>query len=79
LITRSVRSDERMPFAESDADFRFTAAVAAFGLKLSGSAHIEDYGYAPIEAIAVDALGQDPGGHRSEFTELVRKAEAIAK
>lgn len=77
LITSKVRSDAVVPFANSTKDFRFTAAVAAFGLRLAGSEHLSDYSYRQIESVAVDALGTDPGGHRSEFTELVRKAESI--
>ena len=77
LITSKVRSDAVVSFANSTEDFRFTAAVAAFGLRLAGSEHLSDYSYRQIESVAVDALGTDPGGHRSEFTELVRKAESI--
>jgi Ca-activated chloride channel family protein len=77
LITGSVKSDAVVPFANSSEDFRFTAAVAAFGLRLTGSEHTSDYSYRQIESVAVDAIGTDPGGHRSEFTELVRKAESI--
>ena len=77
LITSNVQSDAVVPFANSSEDFRFTAAVAAFGLRLAGSEHLSDYSYRQIESVAVDALGTDPGGHRSEFTELVRKAESI--
>ena len=77
LITSNVQSDAVLPFANSSEDFRFTAAVAAFGLRLAGSEHISDFSYRQIESIAVNALGTDPGGHRSEFTGLVRKAESI--
>lgn len=77
LITHSVQSDEILPFDQSSNDLRFTTAVAAFGLRLTGSEHIGDYSYAQIEAIVVDAIGEDPAGHRSEFTELVRRAEAL--
>ena len=77
LITSNVQSDAVVPFANSSEDFRFTAAVAAFGLRLANSEHISDFSYRQIESVAVNALGTDPGGHRSEFTELVRKAESI--
>jgi Ca-activated chloride channel family protein len=77
LITGSVQSDSVVTFANSSDDFRFTAAVAAFGLRLTDSEHLSEYSYREIESVAIDALGTDPGGHRSEFTELVRKAESI--
>ncbi len=72
-----MQSDVVMPFANSSEDFRFTAAVAAFGLRLANSEHISDYSYRQIESVAVNALGTDPSGYRSEFTDLVRKAEYI--
>ena len=77
LITSRVQSGDLVPFESTGDDFRFTAAVAAFGLRLASSEHISDYSYRQIESVAVDALGTDPGGHRSEFTELVRIAESI--
>ena len=77
LIIRSVQSDEITAINQASVDLRFSAAVAAFGLRLSGSKHVGEYDFDSIEKLAVDSLGEDPGGHRSEFTELVRIARSL--
>lgn len=77
LITHSVQGDDITEMKQASDDLRFSAAVAAFGLRLSGSKHVADYSFDSIEKLAVNGLGQDPGGHRSEFTELVRKASSL--
>jgi Ca-activated chloride channel family protein len=79
LIARSVQSEDLVEIKQASDDLRFSAAVAAFGLKLSGSKHVAEYGFDSIENLAINSLGQDPGGHRSEFTELVRKASLLDK
>ncbi|HSH10124.1 MAG TPA: YfbK domain-containing protein, partial [Oceanipulchritudo sp.] len=78
LISRAVRVDEIVPFAKAPVDLQFTAAVAAFGMKLGQSENIGEFSFAEIERIAAGAIGTDPGGHRSEFTGLVSKAEALS-
>jgi Ca-activated chloride channel family protein len=63
--------------AASD-DFRFAAAVAAFGMLLRDS---PDKGVATFESVldlASAGLGDDGAGHRAEFIDLVKKARALA-
>ncbi len=79
LITHTVSSDEISTFDAGSDDLRFTAAVAAFGMRLSGFEGVADFSFDQIEAIAASAIGNDSGGHRSEFTDLVRKAEVLSK
>lgn len=79
LITRTAHSEELVDFDKAGEDFRFGAAVAAFGLALRNSETIGEFGYAEIGTIAIDSIGQDPGGHRSEFTELVSVAEKLSE
>ncbi len=78
LITRTVDSDELVGFDTASEDVRFSAIVAAFGMRLSGSEHVGSLTYDVIESIAASSLGVDPGGHRSEFVGLVRKARELA-
>lgn len=66
-------------FGEASADFRFAAAVAQFGMILRNSPH---RGAATLDEVATWAAaasgpGDDPGGYRQEFIELVRKALTI--
>jgi len=67
--------DTARPFGEASADFRFAAAVAQFGMILRNSPH---RGTATLDEVAAWASsaagpGDDPGGYRHEFIELVRK------
>ncbi|MEO0510190.1 MAG: von Willebrand factor type A domain-containing protein [Verrucomicrobiota bacterium] len=79
LIRRTAHSEDVVEFEQANDDFRFGAAVAAFGFKLRASDTIGEFSYAQIEQIATGAIAEDPGGHRSEFTDLVRKAEQFSK
>ena len=79
LIQQTVRSDDLTEFKSSSEDVRFSAAVAAFGLRLRESQSIGEYDYDAISRIAANALAQDPGGHRSEFIDLVEKAAKLSK
>ncbi|MBL9213561.1 MAG: von Willebrand factor type A domain-containing protein [Opitutaceae bacterium] len=68
--------DTARPFRDASADFRFAAAVAQFGMILRNSPH---RGAATLDDVAAWASsaagpGDDPGGYRHEFIELVRKA-----
>ncbi len=64
-------------FAEASADLRFAASVAAFGMLLRGSDHVGDATFGWVAATAAKALGTDPGGWRTEFLDLVRRAESL--
>lgn len=79
LIERSLSADSFERFVQASDDFRFSAAVAAFGLKLRQSEGLEAYDYEHIRRSAMDSLGADPGGHRSEFVDLVGRASELAK
>lgn len=59
-------------------DYRFATAVAAFGQRLRGNERIGDFGYDRIIELAEESVGDDPGGYRREFLDLVRNARAVA-
>ncbi|MDY6992667.1 MAG: DUF3520 domain-containing protein, partial [Pseudomonadota bacterium] len=63
--------------AATSADFRFAAAVAAFGQLLRQNKYLESFTYEDVRALAQPALGADPFGYRHEFMELVRLAEDL--
>jgi Ca-activated chloride channel family protein len=67
LITHPVRNDSR----RLSTDFRFAAAVAAWGMLLRNSPHIGTFGLSDVSILARASLGDDPGGYRAEFLELV--------
>lgn len=76
LLEVPVKADVRAPRETSDA-FRFSAAVASFGMLLRDSEYKGDTSYGKVRRLAQDALGQDPHGHKHEFLELVSKAESL--
>ena len=59
-------------------DFHFAAAVAGFGMLLRDSEHRGSATYDQVLALARDGLGDDTGGYRTAFLDLVRDAQRIA-
>jgi Ca-activated chloride channel family protein len=70
-------TDQDTAFAEASRDFRFAAAVAEFGLILRDSPYKSGATLADVLRWAEPATGLDPGGARSEFLSLVKRAETI--
>ena len=64
-------------FNAASKDLQFAAAVASFGMILRGSEHRGQSNLAAVSEIAGGAIGQDEGGYRSEFLDLVRQAQAL--
>jgi len=58
-------------------DFNFAAAVAEFGLILRNSQFKGTASIAGVMDLALNNLGNDPGGYRKEFLNLVKKYEEI--
>jgi Ca-activated chloride channel family protein len=63
--------------AASD-DFRFAAAVAAFGMLLRDSSDKGAATFASVRELAEAGLGDDAAGYRQEFIGLVEKAQSLA-
>ncbi|NJK31227.1 MAG: VWA domain-containing protein [Deltaproteobacteria bacterium] len=61
----------------SSDDFRFAAAVAEFGMLLRGSDNAGGASWSQVVQLAAGAVGEDRGGHRREFMELVERAGAL--
>jgi Ca-activated chloride channel family protein len=64
-------------FAAADADFRFAASVAAFGMILRGSAYQGNATLGWVLDTATGSQGSDRTGYRDEFASLVQKAIAL--
>ena len=56
---------------KSSADFRFSTAVAWFGLKLRESKLISNTSQSEIRKLAKSGLSNDDEGYKSEFIRLV--------
>jgi Ca-activated chloride channel homolog len=64
---------------EVSADFTFSAAVAAFGMVLRESPHRGSATLQSVAALARDGRGDDAGGYRAGFIELVDATIALSK
>lgn len=58
-------------------DFRFAAAAASFGMILRDSQFRGGMTYAGVLEEAQGCVKNDPGGHRKEFLELVKRARDL--
>jgi Ca-activated chloride channel family protein len=61
------------------ADLRFAAAVAAFGMLLRDSEHKGTATFADVLELARQGRGEDAGGYRAEFIQLVESARSLAE
>jgi len=76
LIETPVR-DAGKGWQEASHDFKFAAAVAGFGMVLRKSEHCGAFGLLDVLNLATQGVGEDVGGYRKEFVELVKKAQGI--
>jgi len=74
----TVIKDAGRSYAETGEDFKFAAAVAAFGLVLRDSEFKGNVTLAGVLELAQEGRGADEEGYRAEFIELVKKAQEIA-
>ncbi|WP_182866146.1 VWA domain-containing protein [Stieleria mannarensis] len=73
LIQQSVKDGEQA-FAKTDSEFRFAAAVAAFGMQLRQSEFAGDWTLRNVLEVAQANVGTDEFQLRSEFVDLVSTA-----
>lgn len=62
---------------EGSADFRFAAAVAAYGQLLRGGKYTEGFTYDQVLSLAKSGLGADKYGYRRSFLQLVELAKGL--
>ena len=67
-----------IPLAKASNNFKFSAAVAEFGLLLRNSKHKEYASYEQVLKLAKDSKGDDDNGYRAEFIRLVEMNEMQA-
>ena len=65
--------------AATSSNFRFAAAVAEFSMLLRDSEFKQSASYNKAWELAKDALGKDEEGYRTEFLQLLKNAQSIAK
>ena len=72
-------SDREVSLERASENFRWSAAVAAFGMLLRGSEYVGDFSTEQVLALAESARGQDKEGYRLEFINLVKSDQALAR
>jgi Ca-activated chloride channel family protein len=78
-LIQQVLRDENTALDKTSNDFRWSAAVAAFGMLLSESEYIKDFTCEDVVTLAKDAKGKDTEGYRSEFINLVRSRGLMSR
>jgi len=71
--------DNRIPFDKTTNNFRFSAAVAEFGMLLRQSDFRQNSNFDQVIRNAQKAMGNDNEGYRSEFVKLAKSAKLLAK
>ncbi|RDV12009.1 DUF3520 domain-containing protein [Pontibacter diazotrophicus] len=77
LITTTVLN-KAVPESASSDNFRFSAAVAAFGMLLRDSEFKGTATYAQVLSLAEGAQGTDSEGYRAEFIRLVKSRSLLS-
>ena len=78
ISTALPREEIQNSLAQTSDNYRFSAAVAAFGQLLRGADHLNGYSYDEALALAGTARGSDPSGYRGEFLSIVKTAQALS-
>jgi Ca-activated chloride channel homolog len=78
LITHPV-NDAGIQWGSTSDNFRFSAAVASFGMLLRNSEYKQQASFSQVVSLAKSAKGNDPEGYRGEFIRLVQSASFMAK
>ncbi len=76
LIVARVKNDPTR-LSRTSNRFRFSAAVATFGLVLRNSKHRGDADLRLVARLAGSSIGRDPDGDRDEFLDLVKLASHV--
>ncbi|HWB81001.1 MAG TPA: YfbK domain-containing protein, partial [Nannocystaceae bacterium] len=78
LLAFAIDDADRTVDAASES-FRFSAAVAEWGMLLRDSKHKGASTWAGAIELAEHAIGKDDGGYRKELVELMRRAQALSE
>jgi Ca-activated chloride channel family protein len=76
LIVKALENDT-MDLNETSHNFRFSAAVAQFGMLLRDSKFKSQSSFESVESLAKNSMGDDNFGYRLEFLQLVEKAKLL--
>jgi Ca-activated chloride channel family protein len=77
ILLSTVVKNSDTQWQGSSENFRFSAAVAEFGMLLRKSSFKSDANYEQVINLAKGAKGSDEEGYRSEFIQLVKACKAM--
>ena len=77
LITMPLK-DKAVAIEDTSDNFRWSAAVAGFGMLLRDSEYKGDLTYSAVQAMAEIAKGKDKEGYRAEFINMVNASTLLA-
>jgi len=69
--------DNSIALNRTSENFRWSAAVAAFGMQLRDSEYVKDFTYQDVLQLAQNARGKDQEGYRIEFINMVKSLNAM--
>ena len=75
----TVIKDESVSMSSTSENFRWSAAVAGFGMLLRDSDYSNQLDYQQLIGLAKAAKGKDEEGYRSEFIRLIKAAQLLVK
>ncbi len=78
LIVKTINDYDKSIDSTSD-NFRWSAAVAAFGMQLRDSDFRGILTYSDIHSLAKSARGEDEEGYRAEFIRMVESCKLLAR
>lgn len=70
--------DENIAIDRTSDNFRWSAAVAGFGMLLRDSEYVKDFKYEDVLQLAQNAKGEDVDGYRVEFINMVKSLKSLA-
>jgi len=78
LITQTLK-DKEIDLDETSNNFRWSAAVAEYGLIIRESEFEGKSNYNQVLTLAIGAKGKDKEGYRAEFIDMVRSTQLLAQ
>lgn len=79
LLMAANGMNNEVTLAKTSNDFRFSAAVAGFGLLLKNSEFKGNLTYPTLIEMARDSRGEDRQGYRAEFIRMLESAELLSQ
>ncbi len=77
IETPLLKASIKKSLAQTSDNFRYSAAVSAFGQLLRGGQYTENFTYQNVKQLAQGAKGKDTFGYRGSFMSLIEVADTL--